>query len=154
MVKKRKQLITEKLAITRDMDLRKIPSASVQSATLSGVLEYMPGPDRGRFMDELHRILVPGGTATLSTPYWSNLRAYEDFTYAWPPLSDASFLCFNKAYREQNRPHLKLSCDFDFVPGYSVEGDVANRSQESRDYALRHYTNVIQALHITLTKRA
>lgn len=127
---------------------------SVSELTCTNVFEFVPGSDRGKFMDEVHRVLVAGGKASFAVRYWNTAPAIQDYMYAWPPLCEQSFLYFNKGWRAANgldkRP---IKCDFDFTYGYNVEPDTANRSEEVRSFNIKHYNNVVQVLQIVLSAR-
>jgi len=126
---------------------------SVESVTCTGVLEYIAGIERGRFMDELYRILVPEGTATIRVLYWNTSMAYHDYRLQWPPLAEQSFLMFNKDWREKNDKQVDLKCDFDFTYGFTYDVDTAQRNVETQAFNIKHYTNSANALQVTLTKR-
>jgi len=130
-----------------------VKSGSVNEISCVGVFEYVPGKLRGKFMDEVYRILVPEGKAAFSVPYWNTARGYQDFRYEWPPLCEQSFLYFNKGWREQNKLEIDIVADFDFTYGYQAEAETAARNEESRSFYIKHYTNCVGALHLMLTKR-
>lgn len=142
------------------VDLLKFPwpfkSASVEEVHCSHFFEHVPAKLRGKWMDELYRVLVPEGKATIICPYYTSIRATQDFTHEWPPISPNSFLYFNKGWREQNKlTHgwYDLRCDFDFVYGYAINANWAARNDEARNFAVQNYINAIDDLHVTLTKR-
>ena len=130
------------------------PDKSVREITVAGVLEYIPGKDRGAFMDELYRVLTDDGKITIMVPYWNSWRAYFDARVEWPPFCEQSFLCYNKEWRNINTKDLILNCDFDFTYGYAWDTEAQNRNDESRAFWTKHYTNCVDALQLTLTKRA
>jgi predicted SAM-dependent methyltransferase len=78
------------------VDLVKFPwpwkDATVQEVFCSHFLEHVPGPTRIPWFDELWRILVPSGKATIITPYWASMRAIQEPTHQWPPISESSYL--------------------------------------------------------------
>jgi len=127
---------------------------SVKEITVLGVLEFIPGKERGAFMDNCYRVLSNDGKMTITVPYWTSWRAYYDSRLEWPPFCEQSFLCFNKAWRDANMKGLGLECDFDFTYGYAWDQETVNRSDESRAFWTKHYTNSVDALQLTLTKRA
>lgn len=130
--------------------------ASVEEVHCSHFFEHVPHMLRGKWMDELHRILIPEGKATIIVPYYTSIRAIQDFTHEWPPVSPNSFLYFNKGWREQNKlthGHYDLKCNFDFVYGYSINAAWAGRNDEARAFAINNYVNCIDDLHVTLTKK-
>ena len=139
-------------------DLRQAPwpfaDESVEEVHCSHFLEHLDGAERIAFMHELYRVLITGGKATMIFPYYSSMRAVQDPTHKWPPVAEASFLYFNQAWLKENRlDHYPITCDFDFNFGYNIPNDVAVRSQEARDFAIRHYWNAVSDGIITLTKR-
>lgn len=148
------------IAPTSDIqaDLFKFPwpfkTASVSEAFASHFFEHVPQQLRGKFMDELWRVLVTGGQATFITPYWSSMRAVQDPTHMWPPICEATYLYFNKTWRETNKlDHYDIHCDFDFGYGYHLNADVTVRNAESQAFMAAHYVNSVSDLQVTLTKR-
>lgn len=127
---------------------------SVESITCTGVFEYVPHLQRGHFMDELYRILVPEGTATVRVLYWNTSMAYHDYRLEWPPLAEQSFLMFNRDWREKNDKRVDLKCDFDFTYGFSYDPDTAQRNVETQAFNIKHYANAASALQVVLTKRS
>ena len=139
-------------------DLRKtpwpFPDSSVGETICSHFLEHLTGLERMAFMEELWRVLVPGGIAVFITPYYSSMRAIQDPTHQWPPVAETSYLYYNKAWREGNKlDHYPIHCDFDFSYGYILAPDIASRAQEFRDFAIKSYINAVSDLQVTMTKR-
>ena len=130
-----------------------IESNSLKRITCIGVFEYVPGKLRGEFMDELYRVLEEGGKATFVTAYFNSARGFQDFRYEWPPLCEQSFLYFNKGWRETNKIETTLICDFDFTYGYSFEPETESRNNDSKSFWVKRYSNCVEGLHITLTKK-
>ncbi len=128
-------------------------TGSVKEITCIGVFEYIPGKLRGKFMDEVYRVLAAEGKATFAVPYWNSARSIQDYRVEWPPLSEQSFLYFNTGWREVNGLKTDLVCDFDFTYGYGVDAETQARSEESRPFYIKHYTNCVDALQLVLTKR-
>jgi hypothetical protein len=127
---------------------------SVGEAHCSHFFEHVPGMLRGKFMDELYRVMVDGAQATFITPYYSSMRAVQDFTHQWPPISETSYLYFNKGWRDANKlDHYPVKCDFDFTYGYAMDQETAQKNQEVQRFAVKHYCNAVMDLQITLTKR-
>lgn len=128
--------------------------SSVDEVQSSHFLEHVPGRLRQRFFNELYRVMKPGATATFITPNADSHRAIQDPTHEWPPICPASYLYYNAQWRKDNElDHYEATCDFDFTYADAVEGPWALRSQEARDFAMRHYNNVALDLHVVLTKR-
>lgn len=139
-------------------DLFKFPwpvkTGSVSEAFSSHFFEHIPGMLRGQFMDEVYRILVPGGQYTIVSPYWSSPRAIQDFTHTWPPICEQSFLYFNKNWRDVNKlDHYPVTCDFDFTYGYLPDPETASKPQETQAFYVKHYLNAISDIQVVLTKK-
>src|SRR5882724_4760737 len=163
MVKPERIKKLKKLDVLADFYHGKIPpsdwlaikdekAGSIHELTCAGVFEYIPGKLRGKFMDEVHRVLAPNGKATFTVPYWNSNRAFQDYRYEWPPLCEQSFLYFNKGWREANKLELGLKCDFDFTYGYAWEAATAARNDETRAFNTRYYSNCVDAAQLVLTK--
>lgn len=142
------------------VDLLKFPwpfkDASVEEVNCSHFFEHIPGTLRGKWMDELYRILIPEGKATIICPYYSSVRAIQDFTHEWPPIAEQSFLYYNRKWREDNKlthGHYELKCDFDFGYGYAISGAWATRNDEARNFGIQHYRNTVDDIQVFLTKR-
>lgn len=141
-------------------DLFKFPwpfgDDSVEEAHASHFFEHVPAKVRPKFMDELYRILVPGGKVTIICPYYTSIRAIQDFTHEWPPISPNSFLYFNRGWREQNKlthGYYDLKCDFDFSYGWSVNAAWQARNDEARNFAIQWYANAVDDIHVNLVSR-
>lgn len=128
--------------------------SSVEEAHSSHFVEHLTGWERIYFFDELYRVLAPGAKALIITPDWSHACAYGDPTHQWPPMSSWYALYLNKAWRDANAPHVPYTCDFDWTSGVSFDEWLAVRNQETKMFAIQHYTNSARDLIVNLTKRA
>lgn len=142
------------------VDLLKFPwpweDNSVDEVVCNHFFEHIPGLDRPKFMNELHRILKVGAKAVIVVPYGQSNRAVQDYTHAWPPVVAESFLYFNKKWRTENKlTHglYAMTCDFDFGYGFAVDQEVAMKSQEAQAFSVKYYNNAATDLQVTLTKR-
>jgi hypothetical protein len=131
---------------------------SVEEAYCAFRFNRVPGTERMAWMAELWRVLVPSGKCTMIVPYWASPRSIQDPMSAWPPICEQSFLYFNKGFREGNKlPEPKGYCDFDFSYGYQLDRNDAavinGKSDEVRSFWIKHYINIIEDLHMVLTKR-
>jgi hypothetical protein len=143
-----------KLELTKGYVFSQHEDESVKEIVCVGVLEYIPGNSRGWFMDQCYRILVPEGKMTITVPYWNSWRSYFDYRFEWPPFCEQSFLVYNKSWRKANMKGLELESDWDFTYGYAWDAETVARNDESRAFWTKHYTNSVDALQLTLTKRA
>lgn len=126
---------------------------TVEEVHSSHFLEHLTGAERVHFWNELHRVLIPGGKATIVVPHWSSGRAYGDPTHQWPPVVEFSFYYLDKAWRAQNAPHVGYTCDFNVTWGYSMAQPWTLKAPEAQQFALNHYREVAQDLIATATKR-
>lgn len=128
-----------------------IEDGSVEEAMCSHYVEHTK--DLNAFMNEVSRILKPGGTCSVTAPYYNNIRAWQDPTHT-RAISEATFLYYNKQWREQNKlNHYPITCDFDFSYAYHIDPYWAMRNEEARAFAIKHYTNVVNDIQVNLVKR-
>jgi hypothetical protein len=139
-------------------DLRVVPwpidAESVEEARCMHFFEHLTGAERMIFMDELYRVMQRGAKVAIQVPYWSSARAIQDPTHQWPPVSETSFLYFNKGWRVDNKiDHYPIACDFDFTYGYALDPAWVTRHHEAQAFAVSHYLNAARDLVVTLTRR-
>ena len=100
-------------------------------------------------------MMKEGAKATIVTPFYSSTRAIQDPTHCFPPLCEASYLYFNKKWREEQKlDHYPIIADFDYTFGYAVDGDIGVRSMEYQQFAVKHYINSVLDLQVVLTRRS
>lgn len=128
-----------------------IESNSADEIVCSHYVEHTP--DLMKFMNEVYRILKPGGKIKIVAPYYNSIRCWQDPTHL-RAINEATFMYYNKQWRETNKlDHYPITCDFDFTYGYDMNVAWANRSEEARNFAILHYNNVINDIHVVMTKR-
>jgi SAM-dependent methyltransferase len=129
-----------------------IESNSVDEVHCSHFIEHHP--DLCLFWSELYRILKPGGKATIIAPFGKNNRAWQDPTHV-RAIVEESFFYLDKNFRKLNKlEHYLADVDFEFVVAYlGIDPMWANRSEESRAFAVKHYWNVVSDIQAQLTKR-
>lgn len=139
------------------VDLRKPwpwKNGTVAEAHSSHFVEHLEAQERIHFVNELHRVLVPGGKCQVITPHWASCRAYGDLTHKWPPVSEFWFYYLNKVWREANAPHNDMyTCDFDVTWGHSLHPEIQPRNAEYQQHALKFWKEAAQDTHATLTKK-
>lgn len=137
-------------------DLTKFPwpfkDNSVDEAHCSHYVEHTP--NLMAFMNEVYRILKPGGQIMIIAPYYNSMRCWQDPTHL-RAISEATFLYYNKKWRDDNKlGHYPIACDFDYSYGYNISNprwQTAN--EEARNFAIRHYVNVVDDIQAVLVKR-
>lgn len=128
-------------------------TASVEEVHCSHFVEHLTASERIHFVNELHRVMIPGAKATLITPHWASCRAYGDLTHQWPPVSEFWFYYLSKKWRTDNAPHNdEYTCDFDATWGYSMHGAVVVRNQDFQNFAMQFYKEAAQDIIATLTR--
>jgi SAM-dependent methyltransferase len=127
---------------------------SVEEAHCSHFIEHLTGPQRVHFVNELYRVLIPGGKATVVTPHWASNRAYGDMTHKWPPVSEMWFYYLDKDWRAQNAPHNDFyTCNFNCTWGYSLHPQIQMKAQEAQGFAMQFYKEAAQDMICTMTKK-
>jgi SAM-dependent methyltransferase len=146
------------------VDLTKTPwpwaDGSVGEAHASHFIEHLTADQRVAFVNELYRVLTPGGTCQIIVPHWASCRAYGDPTHQWPPVSEFWFFYLSKDWRENNAPHTDrkwnaqgFACDFVAAWGYNMNENLLSRNEEYRQFALTNYKEAALDMIATLTKR-
>lgn len=126
---------------------------SVEEIHCRRTIEYIDGPRRVPFMEEMFRVMKVGAKAAIFVPYWSSVRAIQDPFLAFPPLCEQSFLHFNKEWREQNGVAYPIKADFHLTAGHYVEPDLEARVVEYRAFVSKHWLNTAHEMQVVLTKR-
>lgn len=133
---------------------------SVSEAWSSHCLEHFTAMDRVHWMNELYRVLVPGGKCGIIVPHWASCRAYGDPTHQWPPVSEFFWYYLDRNWRKGNAPHTDaehlvggFNCDFEATWGYSMHPTWTVRNAEMQQFAMQNYKEAIQDMQATLTKR-
>jgi predicted SAM-dependent methyltransferase len=101
------------------------------------------------FMEECWRMLVPLGTMTIIAPYYSSVRAFQDYTHV-RPISEMTFLYFNKEWMDENKlSHYGVKCNFEILNArYYYAPDWEARSDAAREWARIHYINSVQDIEV------
>jgi SAM-dependent methyltransferase len=130
------------------------PDASASEVFSSQFVEHLEAAERINFANELYRILVPGGKATIITPHWASARAYGDLTHKWPPVTEFWYYYLHKKWRDVNAPHNDFySCDFDFSVEYVLRKDLLAKSDPEKIFALTNFKEAAEDLVALLTRR-
>lgn len=142
---------------------------SVEEIHASHVVEHFDAMERVHFINEVHRVLIPGGKATIITPHWASCRAYGDPTHKFPPVSEFWFYYLSKEWRlgneekklQPNAPHtdakyLKggFNCDFEATWGYTLHPTVQLRNQEAQQFMVQFYKEAALDIIATLVKKS
>jgi SAM-dependent methyltransferase len=128
---------------------------SVDCMFSSHFVEHLDGIERMKFFDECYRILKHGGKMRHLHPYYKSVRAIQDPTHKWPPISENSYLYWDKTWREANKlDHYPISCDFEFSVYYVwQDGTVANKNEETKFFMIDKYWNVVADMIVDMVKR-
>jgi hypothetical protein len=142
--------------------------SSVSEAHSSHFIEHLTSWERVHFVNELHRILVPGGKCQIIVPHWASCRAYGDPSHQWGPASEFWFYYLSREWRLGNKdkglganaPHtdiannpLGFNCDFEAAWGYGLHPQISLRNQEAQQFAMQFYKEAVTDIVSTLTCR-
>ena len=139
------------------VDLRKPwpwKDGTVEEVNCSHFLEHLEAMERVHFVNELYRVMIPGGKCAIVIPHWASCRAYGDMTHKWPPVSEMWFYYLNAEWRKENAPHNDFyQCNFEAAWGYVLHANIVSRNQEYQQHALQNFKEAAQDIIATLTKR-
>jgi hypothetical protein len=142
--------------IVHDLRVRPwpFPNVSVDEVHCSHFFEHLTGAERVPFMEELYRILKPGATVKMITPYWTSMGAVQDPTHQWPPIAENSYAYFNKAWRDrEGLGHYGIECDFDVNISLRFDPAFSKRSPQEQQFAARHHVNAVHEITAVLRRR-
>lgn len=106
-----------------------------------------------KFINEVYRILKPGGKVYLQAPYWSSVRFVGDPTHV-RPIGESTLWYLDKDWMEKNNlQHYGIKCNFDIKLSYYVTNDMTLKSEEVRQRAFLYDLNTIEDIIIELTKK-
>ena len=127
---------------------------SVEEVNASHFVEHLKQDERIHFVNELYRVLIKDGKATITTPHWNSCRAYGDMTHQWPPVSEFWFYYLDKGWRAVNAPHNDgYTCDFMCTWGYSLHQTLMARNAEYQQHAITFWKEAAQDLICTMVAR-
>ena len=106
-----------------------------------------------RFMEEVYRCLAPGGSIQIVAPYYTSIRAWQDPTHT-RAITDVTFSYYSKKILEgMNVDHYAAKCNFSLINRtFLYEPEYEAYSHEAREYARKHYFNVVMDMMVTLRK--
>jgi len=126
-----------------------IEDNSVYEIHCSHFIEHVA--DIKAFMEEIHRILIPGGRVTFYAPYYSSIRAMQDFTHK-RFISEATFLYFNKGWMDANKlHHYGVKCNFAILSTkFLFEAEWNTRADDAKEWARKHTPNSVSDIEVVL----
>lgn len=124
---------------------------TVEEVFCSHFIEHVS--DLVAFINELWRVLKPGGRVQFVAPYYTSVRAFQDPTHK-RFISEQLFLYFDKNWRELNGlEHYPICCDFKIEKiERSVNEAFRDQPPDVIAYAAAHYWNVIDDISVRLIK--
>jgi hypothetical protein len=139
-----------------------LPDHCISEAYCSHFLEHLEHnqryPERVRFMNELWRVMSPGGKALIITPHWASNRAYGDFTHADKPVSEMFYSYLSREWRKLNAPDNDAefhpdgyTCNFETRIGHSLHPEIQNRLDNEKAFAIAWHKEAAYDLVATLT---
>ena len=133
---------------------------SVAEIHMSHAMEHFTGKERVKIVNEMYRVMQPGASASVITPYWCSNRAYGDFTHQWPPVSEMWFYYLNKKWRSENAPDNDIeynpdgySCNFECTWGYTLHPEFQSKNQERQTFAIQFYKDAVFDILATMVKK-
>lgn len=122
---------------------------SVKEVNVSHYAEHTK--DLMKFMNEIFRICEDGAKITIIGPYYTSIRCWQDPTHT-RALSEATWLYYQKSWREANRlSHYPINCNFEVSNIVLYFNEPWNqKSEEAKQFAIRHYWNVVSDILVEL----
>ena len=118
--------------------------------------------ERHEFMNEASRVLIPTNSITVAVPYYTSYDAYSDPLAQMPPVAEASFLVYSKAWRAawlegEGLPlwtldHITANFGQNIGGGHVPTDEMAVRPDDYRAFHSKHSWNSVAQLRVILTK--
>ncbi len=106
-----------------------------------------------KFMNEIYRILKPGGKVHIVAPYYASMRAIGDPTHI-RSIGDSTCWYLSKDWMNGNKlQHYGMDCNFDVKISYYITNEITLKSEEVRRKAFMNDWNVIDDIIIDLIKK-
>jgi len=135
-------------------DLEKYPwepfkDDSIEEIHVSHYAEHTK--DLMKLMNEIWRICEPDAKVTILGPYYTSMRAWQDPTHT-RVLSEATWVYFNKDWLMANKlNHYPIKCNFAIEKMYTFFNPPWDKkSDEAKQFAQRHYWNVVSDMVVEL----
>jgi len=135
-------------------DLEKFPwepfrDNSVEEVYISHYLEHTK--DLFAFMNEVYRICRNEAIVKILSPYYTSIRAWQDPTHT-RAISEATFQYFDQGWLKANKlDHYPIKCNFKPEKMLTFLNEPWNvKSEEAKQFAQRHYFNVISDIYVEL----
>lgn len=132
--------------------------SSVDEAFASHFIEHVPHGDGYHdplfdFMNEIWRIIKPGGIVRFIAPYYTSVRAFQDPTHL-RFISEPMFQYFNEDWRKLNKlEHYPIKTNFKILKlDHAVSEEFTGKSQDAVAYQAMHMWNVVHDIMVTLQK--
>lgn len=142
------------------MDLEIFPwnieSESAEEILCNHYIEHTP--DLIKFMDEVYRILKPGGFIKIIAPYYTSVRCWQDPTHK-RAISEETFKYFDKSWRELTHlTHYPIKSDFEIhttlIDNPELPLPIWDKLPEkTKNSYRRRYWNIVDDIFATLIKR-
>lgn len=122
---------------------------SVYEAYCSHYIEHVT--DMKRFMEEVHRVLMPLGLVHFIGPFWTSERAWQDYTHK-RALTPRTMMYFDQEWLHAAKiDHYAVKADFKSINTlYIFDPEWEPRSEEAKLWALKHYVNVVMDIQYIL----
>ena len=106
-----------------------------------------------KFMEEIWRCLIPGGIIHIIAPYYTSIRAWQDPTHC-RGITELTFTYYNKdIVTSMGVGHYMANCNFAPVSKtYALNPEWESKSDEAREFARKHYYNVVADISFVLRK--
>lgn len=123
---------------------------SCEEINISHYLEHVK--DFFKFFEEVWRICQNGATVKVLSPYYTSIRAWQDPTHV-RAISEATFNYVNKKWlKDVKMDHYASNkANFEVVKVMMMLNEPWNtKSEDARQFAVRHYFNVVSDIYAEL----
>lgn len=147
-------LISKEADIQHDLNVYPWPfkDNSIYEIYCSHFVEHVT--DLVKFVNEMHRILMPLGTITILAPYYTSIRAWQDPTHV-RAINEVTFKYFDRELsKAMGVDHYLGEANFEILTiKYMLNPEWESKGDEARTWAYKHLWNVVDDILIQMRKR-
>lgn len=146
--------ISGDLDVSHDLTVYPWPfeNNSVYEINCSHYVEHVR--DLQSFVEECYRIMMPKGLLTITAPYYTSIRATQDFTHV-RSINELTFQYFSQEWlKNMKLDHYNIACDFETLSTvlfFNPEWE--GRAEEAKQWAAKHYWNVVNDIQVLLRRK-
>ena len=131
--------------------IQPLENESVEEIYAESVIEKVP--NLISFVEDIYRVLRPGGKATLTSPHFCHVNSWAS-PLTIRGIGETSLNFASKEWRDAAKfTEANIIANFEVLGQFVVDQETLARSDEAKNFWIKRYTNVAQSIIFTLNKK-